>query len=78
MCVIYASDICYEMLCIRLLINKFLPLDLIQFEMLKRGFIAVNVGYDSSLIEYASSPGMCIICYCYVFLYTYDGCSNVL
>ena len=50
--------------------NKFLPLDLIQFEMLKKGFIAVNAGYDSSLIEYASSPGMCIIYYCYMFLYT--------
>ena len=37
--------------------NKFLPLDLIQFEMLKKGFIAVNAGYDSSLVEYASSPG---------------------
>ena len=28
-----------------------------QFEMVKRGFVAVSVGYDNSLFEYVNSPG---------------------
>ena len=31
--------------------------DVMQFEMIKRGFVAVNVGYDNSLFEYVNSPG---------------------
>ena len=57
--------------------NKFLPLDLIQFEMVKKGFIAVNAGYDSSLIEYANSPGRNHYMKWYLFC-TYEECSNVV
>ena len=28
-----------------------------QFEMVKRGFVAVSAGYDNSLFEYVNSPG---------------------